>query len=174
MLATTSLTCSLHLLPSSVASEQNQIGPKVTFFLLQEMRYENPRHDFLFTLWLQPKVVWLKETGSTAEPSQEVVSDPQIRMALGRYSREIVFWGARIVDFPVQVLAETWVKQVLPEPGLNSLRLVEVALPTLGGFYPELAPTSYDEARQGYDLGNYRACIEKCRYVRHAIEEHVG
>ncbi len=38
MLATTSLTCSLHLLPSSVASEQNQIGQKVTFFLLQEMR----------------------------------------------------------------------------------------------------------------------------------------
>ncbi len=95
-------------------------------------------------------------------------------MALGRYSRVIVFWGARIVDFPVQVLAERWVKQVLPELGLNSLRLVEVALPTPGGFYPELAPTSFDEAQQGYDPGNYRACIEKCRYVRHAIEEHVG
>lgn len=65
-------------------------------------------------------------------------------------------------------------KQVLPQVGLNAVRLVEVEFPKAGGVYPEQAVRSFDEARRDYDLGRYLECIEKCRYVRHAVEEHLA
>jgi hypothetical protein len=53
---------------------------------------------------------------------------------------------------------------------MDRLRLVEISLPPgQSSFVPQEAVDFFDAARKEYDLGNYRECIEKSRYVRDAL-----
>ena len=73
----------------------------------------------------------------------------------------------------MQIPASLWVSNVLPPLGFSSLRLIEIALPAANELLPDALLASFDAARRDYDLGNYRECVQKCRDVRNAVEQHL-
>jgi len=83
-------------------------------------------------------------------------------------------WSTRIEPLTLRIPAETWVGNVLPDLGLDRLRLIEIAVPVGGGPLPASVVTLFDEAQRDYDGGRYRECVGKCRDVRHAVEQHLG
>jgi len=75
---------------------------------------------------------------------------------------------------PFLVSASHWATQVVPAVGFGEYRMIEVQLPSPASPFPASAIWHFDNARIDYDQGKYRECIEKCRYVRHDIEQHLG
>jgi hypothetical protein len=84
------------------------------------------------------------------------------------------FWSLAIGSLPLRIPTAHWLEKVLPGLGLDSLRLIEITLPSGGGPLPHAVVSYFDQARSDYDGGRYREAIQKCRDVRHAIEEHLG
>jgi hypothetical protein len=66
------------------------------------------------------------------------------------------------------------VNNVIPGLGLDRLRLIEIRVPSPGGSLPGAVVSLFDAARRDYDDGRYRECIQKCRDVRHAVEQYLG
>ncbi len=120
-------------------------------------------------------MAWLRETGNTiGRTGRPNGPSGELPIELGMYSRVALFWTTKIEPLSLQVPASVWVEQVLPGLGYDRLRLIEVALPLANDLVPATALAPFDGARRDYDLGNYRECIEKCRYVRDAVSTHLG
>ena len=202
MLALTELRCSLHLTTPTFAG--NQVGPTVAVNLLENMgcrsvpagpvsgqiearftltehiiahlethRHRHSEGTFVAYLGFHGTVAWLSATGNTTPPDTRMQNHP-IDLQFGLFSILAPFWNTRIEDLSVQLPASQWVDRVLPPLGYSSLRLIEIALPTANGLLPGVLITSFDAARRDYDLRNYRECIQKCRDVRSAVEQHLG
>lgn len=202
MLALTELRCSLHLTTPTFAG--NQVGPTVTVNLLENMacrsvpavptssqievrlpvtehliahlethRHHHAEGTFVAALGLHGTVAWLSATGNTTPPDARMQNHP-IDLQFGLFSILAPFWNTKLEDLSVHIAASQWVDQVLPPLGYSSLRLIEVALPSGNGLLPANLIASFDGARRDYDLGNYRECVQKCRDVRNAVEQHLG
>jgi hypothetical protein len=199
MVAVTELRCSLHL--STPAFEGNRVGQTATvplsgmncrsqtqapmqgsievrlpvtkelFAYLETHRHQHPERTFEAHLGFQGNVAWLSATGNVT-PSQ--ISDHAIDPDAGPFSILASFWYVNIGEIPLQVPASVSVNQVLPSLGFSSMRLVEITLPVASDALPENLLPLLDVAQRDYDLGHYRECIQKCRDVRNAVEQHLG
>ncbi len=204
MLAMTELRCSLHLTTPSFAGNQigqavtvpllenmscrsstsgplpGQIDVRLPLnerliAYLETHRHQHPEETFVAYLGvLHATVAWVAATGNTTPAEARLLQGHPIDSPLGPFSLLAPFWYTRIEDVQVQIPASLWVDRVLPPLGFSSLRLIEIALPTANGLLPEALIASFDAARHDYDLGNYRECVQKCRDVRNAVEQHLG
>jgi hypothetical protein len=143
--------------------------------LIEAHRHEADDKAFRAYLRLAPTIGWLYEIGNSGgvDGTPEAPMD-QLDQTLGLYFKFAQLWTSQIADLSVDVPATAWVQKVLPGLGLDRLRLLEISLPEAGGLVPDGVVAHFDAARRDYDLGNYRECIEKCRYVRDALTQHLG
>lgn len=146
---------------------------------LEAWRHSTGGKDFTGTLHLSGKVAWVYQTGGSMSSLMKPLDASKLDGELfppgaGMYSTFAYFWDTRMDDLPLHVPESTWIENVLPGLGLDRLRLVELALPTIGGLLELETVQTFDAARREYDSGRYRECIEKCRYVRDGIHECLG
>jgi hypothetical protein len=143
--------------------------------MLEAQRHASVDKVFRAVLHLLPTIGWLYETGNSFGRDRTPDGPMgELDVNLGMYSRFALLWTTHIEDLTVEVPASSWVELVLPGLGLDKLRLLEVVLPSASNLVPAGVVASFDGARRDYDLGDYRGCIEKCRYVRDALVGHLG
>ncbi len=71
------------------------------------------------------------------------------------------------------VAREQWAREIGPALGHDRQRLVSVGLPSADGPLGREVVTSYNDASRAYDRAEWPECIQKCRDVRHRIEQLV-
>jgi hypothetical protein len=142
---------------------------------LEAHRHANPEAMFVGALRLSATVVWVSQTLNNYPLSPRDQTDhPFSGGTMGMYSFLAPFWTTSIEDLDVCIPASTWVGAVLPGWGLDHLRLIEVALPRTGGFFPDTVVGHFDAAKRAFDMGQYRPCMVACRDVRYEVEQHLG
>jgi len=145
---------------------------------LEEHRHKTEHRDFVATLRIETAAAWVYRTGNSfsAQPAgdRRRIARHPIDPGMGRFSVLAPFWQDGRASLTLRVPASHWVQQVLPGLGLDRYRMIEIALPSQGGPLPDDVITYFDEAREAYDQGRYRECIQKCRDVRYTIEQHLG
>jgi hypothetical protein len=83
------------------------------------------------------------------------------------------FWSASVDELEIQLSREHWAEQVAPALGHDRVRLVAVSLPSPGGWLDTNVVPIFDAASRAYDAADWREAIQKCRDVRHHIEQQV-
>ena len=149
--------------------------------LIEKDRHAQPNHQFTAILTLEATPAWVVRTWNSAlNPLSSVQQDAAtqakhpISFEMGMHSLLAPFWTTRIEDLTVIVPASLWIENVLPQLGMNTLRLIEVALPRRGGLIPDSAIDFFETALRHFDVGLYREAMESCRDVRTAIERELG
>jgi hypothetical protein len=203
MLALTELRCSLHLSTPGFASNQigqavtiplleglscrsstsSSLAGHIEVRLplneqliasLEAHRHQHPEGTFVAYLGIHATIAWVVATGNATPAEARMLQGHPLDSSLGLFSLLAPFWYPKVEDVQVQIPASLWVSNVLPPLGFSSLRLIEVFLPAANGLLPDALIASFDAARRDYDLGNYRECVQKCRDVRNAVEQHLG
>ncbi|MGH2364967.1 MAG: hypothetical protein ACRDHX_09995 [Chloroflexota bacterium] len=202
-LALTELRCSLHLstnpqdhnqfgssvvlnltggmpvrsLPTAAMSQRVEVRLPLTGALITEIerhRHADSEKKLRATLRMEATVAWLRYTWNSfpKRPDDQMPPAP-FDPNVGMVSELAVFWETKIDPLQLDVPASVWVEQVAPGLGLDRLRLIEIRLPSGDGPLPSQIAELFDGARREHDSGRYRECIQKCRDVRHLIEQHL-
>ena len=145
---------------------------------LEHHRQSRVNKDFSAVLKLDVEAAWEygvgNEFASQTAPHPRIIDDNPFDMAAGRFVVLAPFELAAADPLPIDVNASQWLSRVLPGLGLDQLRLIEVALPRGDGPLPQQVIAFIDQARNDYDSGRFRECVQKCRDVRNAVEHHLG
>jgi hypothetical protein len=83
------------------------------------------------------------------------------------------FWSVTIEELQLQLAREHWAEQVAPALGHDHLRLIAVQMPLPDGALGSELVGMFDAAGRAYDASDWRETVQKCRDVRHHIEESV-
>jgi hypothetical protein len=114
------------------------------------------------TLTLQARVAWARAI-LNEEPSPN----------FGTLLELLPFWRTTTEELQIQLPRERWARDIAPALGHDRIRLVAVQLPSPDGVLgTDLVPV-FDAASRAYDASDWRECIQKCRDVRHHIEQQV-
>lgn len=201
MIAITHLSASLHA--GVPASDQNQLGPGSQMNLygfttrsmssptpnqgtiqvrlpvsqallthIEDQRLRHLEHAALLHLHLQPTIAWMERSGNLSPDGYE--EHPFKDVSSGPFSSLAPFWYPQAGDLSFQVSASDWAQHVLPGLGYNTVRFLEIALPSSLDFLPDTILAYYDTAQRHFDQGNYREAMASCRDIRNTIEEHLG
>jgi hypothetical protein len=76
-------------------------------------------------------------------------------------------------ELQIQLPRDVWVRQLAPALGHDRYRLIAVQLPTPEGPLGDGLVPLFDEASRAYDAAEWRESVQKCRDVRHFIEQHL-
>lgn len=107
-------------------------------------------------------VAWLREEVAGALPT-----------GMGTAVDLLPVGWCRIDSAALHIPLAAWATEILPSLGGDRFRLVVFRLPDpLGPLGREIA-SWFDQARAKYDGGDYRAALERCRDLRHAVERHL-
>lgn len=149
--------------------------------LMEKDRHAQLNHQFTAILTLEATPAWMIRTWNSAlsplssvQPGTETQAQHPVSFDLGMHSLLAPFWTTRIEDLTVNVPASSWIEKVLPQLGMNTLRLIEVALPQRGEPIHDAAIDFFETALRHFDLGLYREAMASCRDVRTAIERELG
>lgn len=77
-------------------------------------------------------------------------------------------------ELQIQLPRDFWARELAPALGHDRYRLVAVQLPTSEGALGDGLVPLFDAASRAYDAAEWRESIQKCRDVRHYIEEHLS
>jgi hypothetical protein len=144
---------------------------------LDAQRHTSADKAFTAVLRLSATVGWLYKIGNTfpsGSPEPQAIGNHPFSSALGLFSLVAPFWDTRIEPLPIRITAPLWIDNALPGLGYDRLRLIEVMVPSPGEPLLTMVIPFFDDARRDYDAGRYRECVQKCRDVRHAVEQHLG
>lgn len=167
-----------HMLVRSVVAGTSPITIEVripvnaaTIAQIEERRHAHPSCDVVGYLRVTCSICWVYKTVNTDVGARD---DHPFPSSMGMFSFLAPAWLPNVGDVPLRIPASTWVTAVLPGLGLDRLQLIEVRVPSPGDILPDVVVPLFDAARRDYDSGRYRECIQKCRDVRHAVEQHLG
>jgi hypothetical protein len=114
------------------------------------------------TITFQARVAWARQILND-EPAPD----------FGTVLELLPFWRTTTEEMQIQLPRERWARDIAPALGHDRVRLIAVQLPALDGVLGnELVPI-FDAASRAYDAADWRECIQKCRDVRHHIEQQV-
>jgi len=77
-------------------------------------------------------------------------------------------------ELQIQLPRDFWARDLAPALGHDRYRLVAVQLPAPEGPLGDGLVSLFDAANRAYDAAEWRESIQKCRDVRHYVEEHLG
>ncbi len=77
-------------------------------------------------------------------------------------------------ELQIQLPRDFWARDLAPALGHDRYRLVAVQLPAPHGPLGDGLVSLFDAAGRAYDAAEWRESIQKCRDVRHYVEEHLG
>jgi hypothetical protein len=83
------------------------------------------------------------------------------------------FWRTSTEEMQIQLPRERWARDIAPALGHDRVRLVAIGLPSPDGVFDADVVSIFDAAGRAYDAADWRECIQKCRDVRHRIEQQV-
>jgi hypothetical protein len=113
------------------------------------------------SLICEARVAWVREQLNPPDTDSGTVLDL------------LPFWRPRINELQVRLPREHWARQVAPALGHDRVRLIAVQLPSPDGVLGNDVVPIFDAANRAYDVADWRECIQKCRDVRHHIEQQV-
>jgi hypothetical protein len=77
-------------------------------------------------------------------------------------------------ELQVQLPCDFWARQLAPALGHDRYRLIAVRLPAAEGPLGDGLVPLFDAASRAYDAAEWRESIQKCRDVRHHVEQHLA
>lgn len=77
-------------------------------------------------------------------------------------------------ELQIQLPRDFWARQLAPALGHDRCRLIAVQLPAPAGPLGDGLVPLFDAASRAYDAAEWRESIQKCRDVRHYVEQHLG
>jgi hypothetical protein len=110
---------------------------------------------------------------------RELLNDPMAPDSLtpfdqrhGLLSVLAPFWETRAEELQIQLSRDQWAHTVAPGLGHEQLRLVALRLPAAGAAGANVV-SLYDAASHAYDAGDWRTSAQKCRDLRHLVEQSI-
>jgi hypothetical protein len=100
---------------------------------------------------------------------REIVQDDTLGTALD----VVPLASPRAEELQIQLPRDFWARELAPALGHNRYRLVAVQLPSPGGPLGDGLVPLFDAASRAYDAAEWRESIQKCRDVRHYVEQHL-
>lgn len=162
--------------PSRSRQEMQFQASEAMIIQMEAHRHRSPDTSFQGWLTVSASIAWMLPAGGEAPGPHNLrpIPDYPFDMTMGICLSVAPFLGTSVDNLSIRLPAAIWIDNVLPGLGLDHLRLLEIALPRVGGVVPAEVIPHFDAARRDYDAGRYRECIQKCRDVRNLIEKHLG
>jgi len=76
-------------------------------------------------------------------------------------------------ELQIQLPCDFWARQLAPALGHDRYRLIAVKVPAPEGPLGDGLVPLFDAASRAYDAAEWRESIQKCRDVRHYVEQHL-
>ena len=158
-------------LPSSAGPLRRDVRFELTPEALQALEVHVQSHTdgmaVQFSLLFELRLCWMRGLPVCPHPSSPGGAGFETVEGLP-------FPGAITEELVVGLSREHWARQIAPALGHDRLRLVAVAMPSADGMFGGRLVSMYDAASRAYDAAEWREAVQKCRDVRHHIEEEVG